>query len=195
MDVAIVGTGNVGTALARGFAAAGHDVVAGSRDPGRETVEGRTDVVSHGEAVEHGSVVVLAVPPGTAVDLAGAFSDALAGTTVVDPTNEYPAPSGEGSVADRIAAAAPGADVVKAFNTIGAEHMTDPVVGGTPATMFVAGPTAAAETVAGLAADLGFDPFVVGDLESAVHLENLARFWIDLGIDHGRDVGFRLLRE
>lgn len=198
MQIGVIGTGSVGTALARGLAASGHDVVVGSRDPGTPSVDGDAGgiaVGSHREAVEHGSAVVLATPPGVAVDLAGEFAEALTGTTVVDPTNEYPGPSGERSVAERIAAAAPEAAVVKAFNTIGAEHMTDPTVGGMPATMFVAGPGEAAELVAGLAADLGFDPFVVGDLRSAGHLEHLARFWIDLANDHGRDLAFRFLRE
>jgi len=134
IDVGIIGTGAVGTALARGLSAA-----------------------------EHGEVVVLALPAAAVVDVAGA---------------------------------APGANVVKAFNTIGANRMTDPVIDGEPATMFLAGAgDDAIGTVAELAADLGFEPVVAGNLAAAALLEDLARFWIALSQTHGRDIGFRLLRE
>jgi predicted dinucleotide-binding enzyme len=73
--------------------------------------------------------------------------------------------------------------------------MTDPVIDGEPATMFVAGDDAGVGAVAGLAADLGFEPAVAGDLAAAGHLESLARFWIDLSRDRGRNIGFRLVEE
>jgi hypothetical protein len=194
MDVGILGTGSVGTALATGLAAAGHDVVVGSRDPESNRIEGVT-VVSQRAAAERG-VVVLALPAGAVVDVARELRDALAGKPVLDATNEYPTARGDDSLAERVADAAPEARVVKAFNTIGANRMTDPVVAGDPATMFVAGDdadaVAAAET---LAADLGFDPVAAGDLTAAVHLEHLARFWIHLSREYGRDVAVRFLRE
>jgi predicted dinucleotide-binding enzyme len=136
------------------------------------------------------------VPAGVAIELAGSLSGTLSDATVVDPTNEYPDPGDERSVAERIAAAAPEATVVKCFNTIGAEHFTDPVVGGQTASMFLAGDAGdhrdAVETVAG---DLGFDPVAVGDLDDAGHLEHLARLWIHLAGERGRDVAFRLIPE
>jgi hypothetical protein len=61
MDVGILGTGNVGSALATGLTAAGHDVVVGSRDPGSNRVEG-VDVVTQRSAADRGDVVVLALP-------------------------------------------------------------------------------------------------------------------------------------
>jgi predicted dinucleotide-binding enzyme len=192
MQIGILGTGSVGTALATGLSAADHEVVLGSRNPNR--AGGDHPVRSQREAAEHGTVVVLAVPAAAAVDLAAALADALAGTTVVDAANEYPTATSHDPLAVRIAEAAPDARVVKAFNTIGANRMTDPVIDGEPATMFVAGDEdAAVGTVAGLAEDLGFEPVLAGDLDAAGHLESLARFWIDLSRDHGRDIGFRLL--
>ncbi|MFP4590674.1 MAG: NADPH-dependent F420 reductase [Halobacteriales archaeon] len=197
MHVAIMGTGTVGETLARALTEVDHDVVLGSRSTGAAdaTLEASVDVRSHASAIEGADAVVLAVPPAAAVELAERHAGALADLAVVDPTNEYPDPADDLAVAERIAAAAPEAHVAKAFNTIGAEHMADPSVGDGTATMFVAGDDdPGLETATALATDLGFDPFVAGDLEMARHLENLGRLWIDLSIEHGRDVAFRLLR-
>ena len=201
MQIGIIGTGTVGTVLTEGLVAAGHDVSLGSRDPGAVRVDFGADadsvaVGTQREAAAFGAVVVLALPGGVVVDVATDLADVLAGKPVVDATNEYPSATDDRTLAARIAAVAPDADVVKAFNTIGANRMTAPVIDGKPATMFLAGddPTAR-ETVATLATDLGFDPVSVGDLDAAGHLEHLARFWIYLSTVHGRDIGFRLLRE
>lgn len=192
MQIGILGTGSVGTALATGLSAAGHDVVFGSRHPDR--TGGDHPVRSQRAAAEHGAVVILAVPAAAAVDLARDLADAFAGTTVVDPANEYPTATSHDPLSVRIKAAAPDARIVKAFNTIGANRFTDPVIDGDPATMFLAGDNeTAVETVSGLAADLGFEPVVAGDLEAAGRLEDLARLWIDLSRTHGRNIGFRLL--
>lgn len=195
MQIAIVGTGSVGSALASGFAAAGHDVVLGSRRPETTGSDG-PPVRSQRAAAERGEVVVLAVPSGAVVSVAADLADALADKPVVDVTNEYPTARADRPLAVRVAEAAPAANVVKAFNTIGANRMTDPVIGGEPATMFLAGDDAdAVRTVASLAADLGFEPLVAGDLAAAGHVEHLARFWIHLSGEQGRDIGFRLLSE
>jgi hypothetical protein len=193
MRIGIIGTGSVGTALATGFAAAGHDVVLGSRSPTETAGPEGVSVESQQDAADQGEVVVLAVPGGATAVVAADLADALAGKPLVDATNEYPEPAADRSLAERVADAAPGANVVKAFNTIGANRMTDPVVDGERATMFLAGE--ATDTVADLAADLGFEPVVAGDLRAADRLEHLARLWIDLSREHGRDIAFRLLRE
>jgi hypothetical protein len=195
MDVGIIGTGSVGSALATGLKAAGHDPILGSREPETSDADG-VDVVTQRAAAEYGDVVVLALPAGVVVDVASDLRDALADKPVVDATNEYPSAGADRSVAERVADAAPRARLTKAFNTIGANRMTDPTVDGADATMFVAGDDVdAVETVGTLARDLGFEPVVAGDLAAATHLENLARFWIHLSRDYGRDVAFRLLRD
>ena len=201
MNVSIIGSGSVGQALARGFTAAGHPVTVGSRAP--ETVDqvflsdiGGGPAVDRPTAASNGDVVVLAVPGHVVVDLAAELADELAGKTVVDPTNEYPEATADEPLAVRVARAAPDAHVVKAFNTIGAEHMTDPVVGGERASMFVCGDDeVAVESVRSLAADLGFDPVVTGHLRCVGRLEDLARLWIDLAGRDGRDIAFKLLRD
>jgi hypothetical protein len=195
MRIGILGTGSVGSALASGLAAAGHEVRLGSREPDTHT-GGTVPVESQSAAASDGEVVILALPASVVTDVAATLGDELAGKPVVDAANEYPRATAERSLAQRVADAAPEAHVVKAFNTIGANRMTQPSFDGTPATMFLAGDEATAvDTVGALAADLGFEPVVAGGLAAAVHLENLARFWIHLSHDHGREIGFRLLRE
>jgi predicted dinucleotide-binding enzyme len=195
MNIGILGTGNVGSALATGFSNAGHEVVLGSRDP--DSVQGSdVDVVTQKAAAEHGDVVVLAVPAGAIVTVAAELESILAGKTVIDAANEYPEAKSGRPLAVRVADAAPNANVVKAFNTIGANRMTDPLVDGERATMFLAGDDDdAVQTAATLATDLGFTPLVAGDLSAASHLEHLARFWIHLSQEHGRNIAFRLLRD
>lgn len=61
--------------------------------------------------------------------------------------------------------------------------------------MFLAGDDPeAVDTVGTLARDLGFEPVVAGGLTAAGYLEHLARFWIHLSQECGRDIAFRLLR-
>ena len=198
MDIGIIGTGAVGTTLASGFSAAGHDVALGSRTPAETTVEAgtRTHVRSQRDAAAFGDVVVLALPAGALVDVATYLANELAEKPVIDTSNEYPMAGDDRSLGVRLAEAVPEARVVKAFNTTGAERMRDPVVDGRPATLFVAGDHADACRIASdLGTDLGFDPLVVGDLGNATHLEHLARFWITLSQTHGRDIAFALLDE
>jgi len=194
MRVGVIGTGTVGRALATGLSAVGHEAVVGSRDPASARIGG-IEVTTREAAAERGAAVVLAVPSGVVVDVAADLRDSIGDAAVVDPTNEYPEATAAEPVAARVADAVPEARVVKAFNTIGANLMTDPVVGGERASMFLAGDDpAAVGTVETLAADLGFEPVVAGDLAAAGRLESLARLWIDLSREYGRDVAFRFLR-
>lgn len=195
MRVGIIGTGSVGTALASGLADAGHDVLVGSRTPDTKQLEG-LQVVSQDAAAQHGDIVILAVPVDVVTDIAVTLQESLADGPVVDTTNEYPEPSPGPAVAERIAEVVPDVRVVKAFNTIGANRLADPTIDGDPATMLIAGDhSGAVESVETLAGDLGFEPVRAGGLAAAEHLEHLARLWIDLSQKHGRDIGFRLLRE
>ena len=193
MQIGVIGTGNVGRALATGFSAAGHDTVMGSREPESNQLEGM-DIVTQQAAAKHGAVVVLALPAEVIADVTARLRNALAAKPVVDAANEYPVPKAETALAKRVADAAPDAHIVKAFNTIGANRMGDPVFDEEAATMFLAGddPGAVGKVVT-LARDLEFEPVVAGDLDAASHLEHLARFWIHLSREHGRDIGFRLL--
>jgi predicted dinucleotide-binding enzyme len=96
----------------------------------------------------------------------------------------------------RLNAYSDGARVAKAFNTIGAVHMTNPRFGDQKASMFMCGDDAAAKrAVASLAKSLRFEPVDVGPLSQARLLEPLAIHWISIAYayGHGPNIAFKLL--
>lgn len=203
MKIAIIGTGNVGSALARGFRRAGHDVLLGSRRPEDGEVralaeETGASAARPDEAAARAEAIVLAVPWGAAQAAVEGLGD-LGGKVLVDATN----PLGPGlalvaepSGGELVARWARGARVVKAFNTIGAEVMESAYRFDPPPVLFLAGDDGdAKETVALLAAELGFDPIDAGPLQRARHLEHLAVLWIHRAIATGdRRFGLALTR-
>lgn len=198
--IAVIGAGVVGVNLARRFAELRHDVVFGARDPGSDkvvaalaTVEGSTAAPIQ-EAVAGADIAVLAVPHGAVDDVLGTVGDP--GTTIlVDATNSVGAVSSE-TGPERILRSHPGAVVVKAFNTIGAEAFLDPTAGHHHYFLPISGPEPAASTIRDLAASMGFDALVVGDHDTAELLESHARLWIHLAFRTGlgRDFGFVRVR-
>ena len=218
MRIAILGAGNVGGTSGRRWAAAGHDVAFGVRQPakGAAAVKGgdglpaRARVVSPVEAVKGAAAVLLATPWSAAHDAlleAGAAEGALDGLPVLDATNPIKSnfgldvgPNGE-SGAERLQAMVPNAKVVKVFNTTGFNNMADALYDGEPTVMFHAGNDAAAKRTAHeLAAALGFDVVDSGNLAQARLLEHFAMLWISLAYGAagapvlGRDFAFRLVR-
>ena len=186
--VALIGTGNVGSALGRRFAEHGHTVVYGSRNPSdadvaalvRDTGRGAV-ALSPAEATARSRVVVLAVPWAAAEDVVRGLGD-LTGKILVDPTNpRVMAPDGfadypplPDSNAERIARLAPSAHVVKAFSTLGAETMLDPSLAENPVTIPVVGDDRAAkDVVANLARQIGLEAVDVGPLRHARIIEGL----------------------
>jgi NADPH-dependent F420 reductase len=185
--VALIGTGNVGAALGKRFAAEGHTVVYGSRNPAAADVAALVAATGHGATVlepaaaaARADIVVLAVPWIAAAEVAAGLGP-MTGKILVDPTNprviaadgfaDYPI---EDSNAERIARAAPGAHVVKAFNTLGSETMEDPRLAGGPVTIPVVGDDRRAkERVAALARAIGLEAVDVGPLRHARIVEGL----------------------
>jgi hypothetical protein len=184
--VAMIGTGNVGAALGRRFAENGHKVVYGSRDPSAADVRELVALTRNGavaspaEAAAQADIVVLAIP-WTAAESVVRSLPSLRGKIVVDPTNprvmasdgfaDYPI---DDSNAERIAALAPGAHVVKAFSTLGAETMLDPRLAQGPVTVPIVGDDRAAkERIATLAREIGLEAVDVGPLRHARIVEGL----------------------
>ena len=191
MRLVVIGAGHVGRPLADGWTAAGHDVATPPRGAEREALDGA-------------DVVVLAVPYPALADLLPPLADTLAGTVVIDCTN----PVGPGlshglgsttSGSQQVQALLPRARVAKAFSIYGWENLADnrfeaPLP---PMMMIAADDAAAARTASALAADLGWDPLIVGGLEQALHLEHLTLLWIRMvraGGHHPHIVWARLER-
>jgi predicted dinucleotide-binding enzyme len=185
VDIAIIGAGNVGSALAGALARAGHRVTisAAHKEHAATAAQaaGAGSAETNREAVAAGDVVILAVP-GSALDaIVDEVGKELAGKVVVDVSNRpTPDPSSSGtSAAEEFQARVPEASVIKAFNTAFATRQADPVVGGVPADGFVAGDDEQAKkAVLEIVESIGFRPVDAGSLAAARTLEGMA--WLNI---------------
>jgi len=200
MRIGIIGAGNVGSALGRQLAKAGHEVVYGVPNPSSEkyrALKARTVR----DAAAFAEVVVLATP-WPAAEAAIRSAGSLSGKILIDCINPLkPDLSGlalghTDSAAEQIARWAPGAKVVKTFNHTGADNMANPAYGPQKPVLFVAGDDAAAkQTALQLVQDVGFDAVDAGPLANARLLEPLAMLWIYLAFHGlGRNIAFALLK-
>ena len=185
MQIAIIGAGNVGRALATSLTRAGHHVTvaASHREHAEQTATetGATAVATSSEAVSTADVIVLAVP-ATALDtVVSEIGSSLTGKVVVDVSNR-PTPSADGpstSIAEELQSKLPEAKVVKAFNTAFASRQADPTVGGIAPDGYVAGDDdSARKIVLGVVESVGFRPVDVGSLVAARTLEGMA--WLNI---------------
>jgi hypothetical protein len=197
MRIAIIGAGNVGGGLGKAFAAVGHEVVFGVRDPAStktlaalaEIPEAAADTPP--AAVDGADVIVFALRP---VGLAATVAEigSLEGRIVIDAMNRFDGDPLRSTVQD-LAELLPGARLAKAFNTIGAENYVSARERTVPAAMFVASDDAEAKRVAlELASQLGFRAEDAGPLANARILEDMVRIWMVLAQVHGRTVGFAI---
>lgn len=213
MNIAIIGAGNVGGALGKSWAKAGHTIIFGVRDPaGGKTkpplaeIGGAASSRVVPDAVRGADVIVLATPWNAVPDVINAMGD-VRGKIIIDCTNPLSLNS-EGSLslavgsttsgAEEVARLATGARVVKAFNTYGWENFADasyPGYGDIKPVMFYCSDDDEAKVmVAKLAADIGFEPVDTGGLGMARSLEPLALMWIRLSIRDGRNANFTWAR-
>jgi predicted dinucleotide-binding enzyme len=191
--IAVIGTGNVAGALGPAFAAQGHTIVYGSRDPSSESAQALVDrtgdsasVTSSTAAVVDADIVVLAVPGMMVDEITRSLGD-LSGKIIIDPTNPLSRNSdglfqhaAETSNTETIQIAAPDAFVVKAFNTLNWKTMVDPESSGGPVSIPLAGNNAdAKKTVAVLVENMGLKPIDVGLVEQAIWLEGMLILWIN----------------
>jgi predicted dinucleotide-binding enzyme len=203
MKIAIIGTGNVGGALATQWSKAGHHIYLGVRNPdhfkGKTLLQNaNTSVHPTGEAVRLAEVILVATPPQFAEALATEFGD-VAGKVIIDATNAIRTRPEHHPTAYHAFAHLTEAYVVKCFNSTGHENMLDPSIGGIKLDMFMAGGHQRAKEIAvQLAQDAGFaNCYDFGGDEKVVLLEQFALAWINLAIFQGmgREIGFKLLQE
>ncbi|CAM4375043.1 NAD(P)-binding domain-containing protein [Nocardia ninae] len=197
MRIGIIGAGAMARALGGGWVAAGHEVRIGARSSAAAEELAAAIGAQAGsirDAAEFGEVVLLALPVDALDEVLRTVGGLLDGRTVVDCTNAYEpdaaAPEGatafvlsEEAVAERIAAAAPGAHVVKAFNLCAAEvwesdarvfeqrRLGVPLCGDDPDAL---------ARVAALVEDLKLQPVSAGGLHRAKYLEAVSVFTVGL---------------
>ncbi|MEV5509574.1 NADPH-dependent F420 reductase [Streptomyces orinoci] len=200
MRIGIWGTGNMADALATHWVRAGHEVAIGGRDvPKAERLAtrlgGGAKPASLRAAAEFGQVVLAALPFGAGENTARELRAVLDGKVLIDCSN----PVGPGfrlltrsgvSAAQQLAAAAPEAHVIKAFNLCheGVWRMSPPVFDGRPLAVPVCGDNETAlALVHQLVRDAGCEPLAGGGLERAGLLEATAALFIGLWVGEGAD--------
>ena len=190
MDIAIIGAGNVGKALATSLTKAGDDIIITAADVEHAAASaeevGARSAKSNREAVEGADAVILAVPYTAVDEVLAEIGDALAGKIVIDVTNRMdpsdPTATLDGtSASEQIQMKAPQARVVKAFNTVFATNQANPVVEGIELDGFVAGDDEEAKrAVLELVKSIGLRPLDAGPLAMARALEAMGLLNISL---------------
>jgi predicted dinucleotide-binding enzyme len=210
MNLAVLGTGMVGQALAARLHGLGHSVVVGTRDP--QVTLARTEPDGMGNppfspwlgahpgvaragfaAAAAGAELVVNASSGAAtlevLGLAGA--DNLAGKILLDIANPLDFSAGfpptlsvkdTDSLGEQVQRAFPRTRVVKSLNTLTASLMVEPKSLGASSTVFVSGEDAAAkDAVVALLESFGHDDVIdLGGIETARGTEMLLPLWLRL---------------
>lgn len=212
MKVGILGSGDVGKALARGFAREGHEVMVATRDPkSQKAQEINKDlgvkIGSFTSVAKFAELTVLATLwAGTeeAIKLAGPHN--LKDKVVIDVTNPLDVSAGmppklalgtTDSGGEQVQRWLAGSRVVKAFNSVGNQHMHKPTFSDTKPTMFYCGNNQSAkEVVKTILLSFGWEPADIGDMTGARELEPLCILWVKYGLMHNSwDHAYKMLHK
>jgi len=191
LKIAIIGKGNVGSALCSGLSGK-HETRFGHRDPAEPVAD----------AAKWGEVIILAVPHNNANDAIEAIMPYADGKVVIDVMNAVGPKMELGiscttSTAEETQKKLPKAHVVKAFNTVFAQNQSTGKVGNEQLTAFIAGDDLKAkQTVAQLTRDIGFEPVDCGPLKASRYLEAMGIMIINLAYSYGMGakIGYKLVK-
>jgi predicted dinucleotide-binding enzyme len=195
MRIAILGTGDVGRTLGAAFLALGHDVKMGAREATNERARAwaaengaKASAGTFADAAGFGEIIVLAslgVANPQVIEAAG--PERLRGKVLIDATNPLDFSSGAPALAvghtdsggEQVQRLAPGARVVKAFNTVGHGAMFRPDIAGGPPDMFVCGNDEEAKRQVGaILRDFGWGVIDIGGIEASRYLEPICMVWV-----------------
>jgi predicted dinucleotide-binding enzyme len=172
-----------------------------SRNPQSETMQNliaeigaNAQAGTVAETVAFGDVVAVAIGWQNGLESVLTSVPDWSGKVLIDTTNRFE--GGERSAGEDIARLT-GAPVIKAFNTIGAEHLLNPVFGDTTLTMVICGDDAAKDKAQSLVSDIGFEVIDLGGLEQCHLVEALAAVWVGLAFrqGYGRNVAVQIIRK
>ena len=205
MNIAVIGSGNVGSALAQGLSKAGHNILFGVRDAASAKAEKASGLVSNAKIVsvavacKQADVIIISTPPEAVLDLVAQLGD-VSNKILVDATNSIRTrPEPYPTAFHALKALTKSDKVVKCFNSTGFENMTNPVYpnfGGID--MFCAGNDKTSKAIVQqLAKDIGFgECWDFGGDDKVELLEKFALSWINLAImqGHGRNLAFKVIK-
>ncbi len=193
--IGILGSGEVGVSLAKGFAKHGYDVMIGTNTQSKraglqEKVGSKVKVGTFADTAAHGTMIVLAVKAAAAeAALGSAGVSNLQGKVVMDATNpiaDVPPVNGvisyfsniNESLMERLQKSFPKVRFVKAFSCIGNAFMVDPDFGSHKPTMFICGNDDKAKAdVTAIMVAFGWEVEDMGKVEGARAIEPLAMLW------------------
>ncbi len=200
MKIGILGSGDVGKALAKAFSSEGHEVMIATRKPDSEKATALSDLnVKVGNFTETAKFCELAVLctlwTGTEEAISLINPNNLVDKIVIDVTNPLDFSAGmppklllgkDNSGGEQIQKWLPKSKVVKAFNTVGNEHMYKPSFGTQTPTMFYCGnDMGAKEVVKTILLQFGWEPLDIGDITGARELEVMCILWVKIGSQTG----------
>jgi predicted dinucleotide-binding enzyme len=204
MKIAIIGTGNVGGALATKWANKGHEINLGVRDvnnfKGKKLLSNpNTNIYKIDKAVNKSDIILLSTPAPSTVEVVKSLGDTT-GKIIIDAMNIVMnrGPQGYRHTTDAILDNTQTKDVVKCFNTTGFNNMQNPNYGDVALDLFVAGDSEKGKKAAiQLSKDAGFsDCYNIGGNDKFELMEQFAWFWINLAMfqGQGREIGIKLLK-
>ncbi len=201
MKIGILGSGDVGQALARAFKSEGHNVMLATRDlKAKKALSIGNDLgIKIGDfsaTAQFCELAVLATLWTATEDVIRLIEPInLAGKTVIDVTNPLDFSSGmppklligtNDSAGEQVQRWLKESKVVKALNIVGNAHMYKPNFGNTPPTMFYCGDNKGAkEIVHTILLSFGWQPVDIGGIEGARELEPMCVLWVKYGISTG----------
>jgi predicted dinucleotide-binding enzyme len=204
MNIAIVGTGNIGARLARVWSGKGHRIFLGTRNANDEKIHALiganpTLITAHStaDAAQRADVILLAVPASVAFNAVRELGN-VKGKIIIDAMNAvFRKPEPYNKTSEAIIAASGNDHIVKCFNWIGAENMDNPYYGNDVADMILCGNYSEDKTIVKqLAEDCGFRVFDIGNIDKEPITENAAVLWGSLasGAGLGRNIAFKILK-
>ncbi len=191
LRIGIIGSGTMGGAIGLLWAEAGHQILFSSRNPDQlmDLVQSAAPRASAGypdAAAFFGDVILLAVPPGVIPQIGEDFGHLMQGKVVIDLSN--PRADRDGPLTDEwlemgtglaMAQYLPGVRLVKAFNSLGARMLANPMRDGARIAVPIAGDDYEARNiVADLVRDVGMDPVIVGPLARAREFDRGSPIWV-----------------
>ncbi len=186
--IGILGTGEVGITLAKGFQKHGHQVVMGTKTQGKK-VAWDGEVTTYEKAAQQSDTLVLAVKGDVAEDVVKTIAPYSAGKTIMDAANPIAASAPEkgilkffttldDSLMERLQRLAPQANFVKAFSSVGSALMVNPQLKNGPPSMFICGNNSQAKNeVKDILTTFGWETEDMGGAEAARAIEPLCILW------------------
>lgn len=203
MNIGILGSGKIGGTIGKKWAATGHEIVFGVRDPQAEKVqkllseiEGSIRVASLSDASQTSEVILFAVPGTSVPNIASSIGKQLNGKILIDATNQIGA-----QVMNNLPVLkeyAPDSKLFRAFNHLGWENFEDPKINGEQIDLFYCGEPGEVQTIVDdLIRDVGLNPVYIGGVDQTEVVDSLLKLWFSLvyGQGLGRRVAFKMLRE